>query len=246
MIRVCVIGNSHFAAIKKGWDESPDLASALQLTFFGSPGNMLETLEVGDGYLYDPSESVSRYISVTSGGLRQIEARSYDLFIIVSLELSFAIATDFYLLHRLPEHHARGLELISSGALRSGLLGAMHSTLAARTFAKIRKISSAPVVLIAAPLPNPAVQRHARYRRYWNGDFLPFLLDLYDKNLVEFANQLGAVAYTQPKRTFAEPCFTKPAYALDDEVSGLHHMNAKFGVELLRDIAPILQALVAR
>jgi hypothetical protein len=245
MMRVCVIGNSHFGAIKKGWDASGDLANRMQLTFFGSPASMLQTLEVGDGYLYDPNENVSRYISVTSGGLRTIEAQSYDLFIIVSLELSFAIATDFYLQHRLLEHRARDLQLISLGALESGLLGALRSTLASTTYHKLRKLTNAPVVFITAPLPNPAVQRHPRYRPYWTGTHLPFLLKLYNEKFVEFATELGATAYTQPARTFAGPCFTKPSYALDDEVSGLTHTNAKFGQELLRDIAPLLQSLAS-
>jgi hypothetical protein len=243
LIRVCLIGNSHFAAIKKGWDLVPELADKMQLTFFGSPGSMLRTLKVGDGCLYDPSEKVSRYLSVTSGGLRTIEARSYDVFLLVSLELSFAIATDMYSQHRLVEHQARGLNLISQGALENGLLGAMRSTLATETAAKIRQLSPAPIVFVTAPLPNPAMQHHIRYRRQWNGKHLPFLLDLYNRKLRDLGAELGVHTYTQPQQTVAPPCFTDPVYALDHEVSGLHHTNERFGAELLLDIAPLLLSL---
>ncbi len=243
-MRVCVIGNSHFAAIKQGWDSLPELAQTMELTFFGSPGSMLRTLEVTDGCLCDSNENVRRYIATTSGGLERIDGAAYNFFMVVSLELSFAIAADLYALHRLPEHYTRGVGLISRKALESSLIGAMRDTLAAATIAKIRKISAAPVMLISAPLPNPAIQRHPRYRRLWNGTYLSFLLDLYNDRLAAFGDELGVTTYTQPERTLLAPCFTDPIYAMEDDVSGIHHMNRQFGKELLRDITPRLQKIL--
>lgn len=242
MIRVGVIGNSHFGAIKKGWDLLPELATVMQPVFFGSPGSMLKALRVGDGFLYADHEEAARYISVTSGGRRRIEATEYDLYLIVSLELTFAIATDLCVTHRLPEHASTGFGVISRGALESTIISAMRATLAVETIDKLRAITAAPIVLLTAPLPNPAIRRNRRYRG-WNGAHLGPLLGLYNDLFARVGAELGVDTYTQPAHTVMAPCFTHPEYALDDPVSGLHHANAKFGADVLEELTPRLIAL---
>lgn len=245
MTRVCLIGNSHFASIKKGWDRLPDLAQEMELVFFGSQGIMLEDLKVGEGYLYGGSDEINRYIAVTSGGLKRIEAADYDAFVVVGLELTFAFAADLYLTHRLMDHQERGTSLISRGALEGSLLAFLRSTLAARTVAKLRRITPAPIMLIPNPLPNPTIRQNVRYRKRWTHEHMTFLLDLYRAQFEILGKELDVITYTQPAHTVEAPCFTRASYAFNPEADH-YHTNEAFGIELLREITPALRSLALR
>jgi hypothetical protein len=88
-INICVIGDSHLAALKLGYDNLDDEFKDVKLTFFGSFASSFNELKLKDNALVPVSNQVKKRMRMTSGGLGYIPLENYDIFILHGLELSF-------------------------------------------------------------------------------------------------------------------------------------------------------------
>ncbi len=98
MKRICVIGNSHIAAIKEELgDHQRRFFPHLDITFFGAPSGKMNGLGVFNGVLRPKpgKEELREFLTVTSRGKSQIEG-DYDAYLACSLGYSGSwIATLF-------------------------------------------------------------------------------------------------------------------------------------------------------
>ncbi|MGA0532897.1 hypothetical protein [Hansschlegelia sp. KR7-227] len=85
MMRVCVLGNSHAAALKLAYDADPSIATRMELTFFAHRGGALRQLRARDGIIVPTKAEVEKAIAHTSGGLKQIDPALYDVFLVYGL-----------------------------------------------------------------------------------------------------------------------------------------------------------------
>ncbi|MES2144715.1 MAG: hypothetical protein V4516_10245, partial [Pseudomonadota bacterium] len=112
--RLCVIGNSHVAAFKLGWDQlaarGDALTRAIAPTFFGAPRDGLKNLAVRDGRLVPTADFVRDHFARMSGGRADVDPAVYDGFLLVGLGASMKRALRFYRTHRwfgLQQHPGR-------------------------------------------------------------------------------------------------------------------------------------------
>jgi len=88
-IKICLIGDSHLAALKLGFDKIANEFEDVQVTFFGSFASSFNELIVNDRKIVPQSGKVKKVMVMTSGGQANIVVDDYDLFILHGLELSF-------------------------------------------------------------------------------------------------------------------------------------------------------------
>lgn len=102
--RLCVIGNSHVAAFKLGWDQLAAQKDAriagLAPTFFGAPRDGVKAVAVREGRLVPLSESVAAHFVRLSGGRSEIDPILYDGFLLVGLGASMKRVLRLYRTHR--------------------------------------------------------------------------------------------------------------------------------------------------
>jgi hypothetical protein len=96
-MRLCIIGNSHLAALKLGWDalaEKPDL----QPTFFGAPSDGMRHLRAEGGRLIPKRRDIAEHFARMSGR-EDIRLDDYDAFLLVGLNVSIKRILRFYKTH---------------------------------------------------------------------------------------------------------------------------------------------------
>jgi hypothetical protein len=96
--RICIIGDSHAASLKRAWDGMATLHDEFELRFFCARGLELSGMVVDDLRLIPNSESLARTIRFTAGGGDQIDPREYDTFLLYGLGCQpYFVQTDVFL-----------------------------------------------------------------------------------------------------------------------------------------------------
>lgn len=237
-LKICIIGSSHTASLKLGWElvksEFPDV----ELVYFASLGGTMRSLRAVDGKLVSIDPRVAKRISFTSGGHKSIDPRDYDAFVIYGLKL---------FVPRLE----RG---ISRAVMKEVIGNSVDQGLTEKTVGKLRKITDKTIWIGPAPMETTtdAVQDSGEFHAYQT------LIDEIAAALaMPSSRMLG-----QPPETRCPDLRTVHAlgnYALrrkagqqseaDDEVESeknlageLKHMNSDFGVCWLRANLPLIMA----
>ena len=86
-LKICIIGSSHTASLKLGWDLVRDQFSNHELVFFGSLGKTLRHLRAKDGKLVSVNEALTKNLAYTSGGFTEIDVGEYDAVVLYGLIL---------------------------------------------------------------------------------------------------------------------------------------------------------------
>lgn len=227
-MRLCVIGNSHLAAIRLGWDTVAPEFPWLQMTFFGARADGLRDLQVKGGRLVPGTADLADKLAYTSGGLTEIDPAQYDAALLVGMNY----------IPTMPAH--AGL----SQAVRALVARAAYdASLAGLVFARLR--AAAPQLPVHV-MPNPL-------RRRVPGAEAAQAVVPYAVRLADFRRGLGegpVHVVGQPPETLVDDLYTADAYGIgavaldqgrgaraknDDDVS---HMNHDYGVLMLRHWLP--------
>lgn len=156
MIRLCVIGNSHMAAYKLGWDvltsAEKSARHTLSPTFFGAPRDGIRQIEQQSGRLVPTRKDIADNFERLSGGLREINLAEYDAFLLVGLNVSIKRMLRFYKTHfwyGLKPDQERTMVPVSFAL--DFLAERYSNTLLAETAAKVRSGTNAPIIAVAEP-----------------------------------------------------------------------------------------------
>lgn len=241
MSRICFIGDSHLAALKLGWSAVEKDFPEMSPVFFAAPGKSLDGLVVADGALGAGSDTLAGSLKVTSGGQAKI-ADDYDHYVVYALELGVALAMDLSRQYRAERHAKDWRTPLSDECFLQSLTGVARETLAYRTMAKLRQVTSRPLLL--CPLPIAEVRnRKLRQTLKDNGDTAD-LAALFARACTRIAHEMGARFLPQPAATLeADGLATKASYSsAPARFYGVQaredrsHMNAEFGAAMLQDL----------
>lgn len=230
-MRLCVIGNSHVAAIKQGWDEIGAEFPWLEPQFFGARGDALLDLHAQGDRLVPAHDDLAGKLAHTSGGETSIDPSRFDAALLVGMNYIPPMPAD-----------ARLSQAVRAAAARA----AFDETLAGHVFAQLRQAAPALPVHV---LPNPLRRKAAKAK----GD--PVAVVPYAVRLADFRLGLGAGPVHvagQPTETIVDDLYTADRYGIgaialdqgrgarakdEDDVS---HMNAEYGTLVLRRWLPTL------
>lgn len=227
-LRICILGNSHAACLKEGWDRMANKYPHLQLTFFAARRDLLKGLHRTGNVLLPDTPGLARNLAFTSNGEEQVDLENYDIFLLQGLGL-----------------HLPGLDSrLSQAVLRQTHRDILHRSLSLALCKLIREASEAPIYLghnpqKAGQMANP---QRLPYRAAWA---------LMQAELPA----ASAVLLEQPAETLVNDWHTRNELSrgstrldVGDRISGAphddednEHMNADFGCIFLEHFFKLLK-----
>jgi hypothetical protein len=225
VIRTCIMGDSHVAALKLGWPLIESEFAGAEPTFFVGTNVEWRSVSASDGKLTPHTEALRKQFAASSNGQTQIEA-GFDAYAVYGLGLGIGRFLNGALaapnIADIAQHHIRKK---------------LRLTTAANVLAMLRSITSARVILVAVPYQpadfNTAVpQLTSEVRGLISAVFLQECESLARDHHVEFM--------PQPRSTVsADLVTTKMEYARRETKAGVAdhiHCNPQYGALVLRQI----------
>jgi hypothetical protein len=219
MASVCVIGDSHAAALKTGWNFIHGDFPELKLDFFAAMGKYMSQLAVRDGALVPLLDDLRRRIKHTSGGIESI-AGTYDYYLICGLGLRAPRAPN-----------------VPDDVVLERMRQMAPELLAVQTVKKLRAITSAPIGVIPTPYrSSEAPEAEANRDRAARG------IALFGTACEGAFGEFQAELFTQPAETLSDDgAYTNAVFARSPERwyftqdgEDHTHMDGSFGAIVLR------------
>ncbi len=254
--RVCIIGNSHAAALRVGLDLLPELNDKFVFDFFAAQSDLMRSMELVGRKLVPTSEVTRQRLNAYSQGRAEIEIDGYDSFLIVGMGFGIAgpgFISPFSALQKYQIFGFQNTETAASGGFISkpcfdALTESVLRNSTANYFAAIlRKETSVPVFLAPAPYPSEDVLS-AGPKEFWlqsirNGAW-PYAVKVYRDKAEKIAGVSGCRLLFQPAQTLTQDSFTRKEFShesvrLSEALDVKHppfepyHMNAAYGAEML-------------
>lgn len=239
MTQVCVIGNSHAAALRQGWKSIAGDFPGVDLTFFAAPRHLLREVTFRDGALTPADEQLANFFKMTSGDKTEIRLSEYDRIIIAGAGIGVVRFSEIYRTHRPFQMLSDGTTPISESCLLASALGFLASTPGFR----IARMIGTPVSFIPEPIPAPGLAETDRWRPIWSDARVRQNANVtFRKALDDACTKLNSTILHQPRETVGED-FTHPQFSRDSMVFTLKrkhrqddfcHMNGEYGATVLR------------
>lgn len=240
---LCVIGNSHTAAVWQAWKSGAVAASAgFSMTVFASEANSIE-LDHRDRSLIPANPIVRERFALTSGGKDRIEIDKYDAFLLVGLNWGVDLARTFARC-KVVEHLANEpAEIVVSHACLVEIIRTQNSKAAALKFARqIRSDSTAPILIYPTPFRSEATRLEQNDPCLSDQALLDNIIPRCIAAVSELASEHGCEVFWQHPETIALPGMTKAEFAegavrlkeLPERRN--KHVNPEFAVLSLRTI----------
>lgn len=237
MIRLCIIGNSHAAALKLATDAFRADHPEARLSFFAAPSRETSALEVTDGRYAASTPELAAQLRLTSGGHDGIAPSEYDAFLVYG----FGGRGDF----------SDNPRLLSAAFCRAVALERVRRSLLPRHIAALRQLTHAPIFAALTPLPGiDGIRKPRRLMRY-KAEMAMVQAQICDPH--------GVTLCPQPPESLVKGRATRAEFAAGSQplenahrpTPGAHdrserrHMNAAYGRLWLEHFWPRLRATLA-
>jgi len=243
-LSVCVIGNSHAAAIKQAWsNRSPGAAEDATLTFFCAKAQLMRNMALMDGALTPTEPELEKMFRYTSGGHDRIELADYDAFILIGLGFRFSL-TQVCDDCGTQAHANWGPvgQLVSTACFRAMIESHLKDNMALQLMAEIRSATGAPILICPTPfrtetdLRENLVRRNPRMTEY---DFCASVMDEVEEVGSAMAAEHKGEVVWQDEATVSLPGFTRAEFSVGavkfsdgdaeaGDADGMH-MNEDYG-----------------
>ena len=224
--KICVLADSHAAALRRGWSLIEDDFPGTELTFFAGTSAEWNSLRVVDGKLVPASALLREQFGRSANGLTEI-ADEFDAYLICGIGLSIPVALKFWL----------RLETKDWQMLRTGVAWHISNINCAHVLAALREITAKPVLL----LPSPFQPRDfCIFSPSIDGEAAAAIRTVFFEECEALAMKHKAVFFPQPKRTWAaNGVTTKMKFAnlkLADGSEDRRHCTPEYGAIVLRAV----------
>jgi hypothetical protein len=145
-LRLLLIGNSHLAALKHGWDKVTDQYPHVSCNFFGGPANWIAGAVFEHGAIKVTDAACAEKVALIMGGATSVEVGDYDA--IAFIGMNFGLAPYLRQLARLTLYDLGPTEpafrLVSKSCLRQLLSDILADTHAFRWSSMVAEASGKP------------------------------------------------------------------------------------------------------
>lgn len=233
-MRVCIVGNSHVAALKSAWSELSESYRGITIDFFAGRGSSLKYLGVDGEKIYPKVDGVKKSFEFTSGGKSCIYPDQYDIFLVygVGAKAFFVNPTKNY----------------SAAVIDAAAKDHVKDTLSFRILKNIRSITDKKIFVGHDPLPAFKGEIEKPVARI-------YLSGLSVVNALVYG-EVNAELVAQPEDTIVNNRFTKSDYSKgskrlaagakndNEEHSEADnmHMNERFGEKWLLNFFSVIKA----
>ena len=243
MKRICIIGDSHVAALKNGWTTLAIEYPGVELTFFAAGSQHMEALAVGGNAVVATTPQLRKRLKITSSGQTEING-SYDAYAICGLGMNCTVAAQ---IHKILLAVQRGAELSQANrndTLVKTIAESLQLTMSIRVLDMVRQITNAAAVLVPQPLraedDTPTPDDPSKSMRWIQAPFQMVCERL--------AKERKASFLPQPVETISDTLLaTKAKYAIapsrlsaNESKEDRSHMNGEYGAIVLRKALGVL------
>ncbi|MEL7000180.1 MAG: hypothetical protein AAFP68_18135 [Pseudomonadota bacterium] len=250
--RVCVLGNSHLASMKSGWDQVSDHVDGYELTFFGAPKAMMDDLVLEGRFLVPQTDKLKAKLRIFSEGSDKVDLKRFDAFIVVGLQFGPRRIAQLYRSHRSMAFEWREplrelspmtekdepVTAISERLFSEALVSGLTDTMAVRLIENIQSVTERPVYLVSAPFFSELALETGDWDTVIGAGDVSRLAQRYRK-FVRHAVPGDVTLILPPNRMIRHGFFTAKEFAvsaLDDGFQDLVHANADYGAAMLRTV----------
>lgn len=244
--RLCVIGNSHVAALKDGWPLANGLAQHVQAEFFGCLKEGMKSFAVLAGGKLGPSEAEAAAFFkdiATTGDF--VEPGRYDAFILSGMKFFPNGLIRNYADYATPSthNHQSARQFVTDATLEQALWDELKDGMMLHTARLLKQHTDAPIFIAWQPFLSDSLSdidwRDALYRSIVensDGAFIQRIMHGIDMRL----EAEGFKVLWQPKKTVLEGVMTHRSYSVgsrqfragggkEHRALDVFHMNADFG-----------------
>jgi hypothetical protein len=217
---ICLIGNSHVAAIKQAWtNRAPALLSDVTLDFFSAGTNLLPSFEL-DGKIWRcGNEMLREKIAYTSGGQDCIDLSRYDAFVVLGTGFGLDVPKFSQDYDIASESRAPEGKLLSGPCFAAMIEAWFEDSLAVQMIGTIKSVSDKPALLCAAPHLSERVltdeEPDRSQERFKDTVFLRFVANAAKAAGKKISARHGFELVWQDDETVGVPGFTKAVYGLN-------------------------------
>ncbi len=243
--KICVLGNSHIAALKGGWETAAP-AKPLSPDFFGALSKGMESLALIDGKLLpsDP-EAAAFYCDISGKGTGAIP-EDYEAFVLCGMGMFPNPVFNNYASYATPSTHNTSAEYYVSDACLDDLLwDHIDRSMMMHCARLVRGVTDAPVHLVWQ-----AFWSEALFNIEWRAAQMSPILENNDQDYIHARMRAvetrladeGFSVLQQPKDTLAQGVMTKEEFSRGSVLfrEGLNqphrdndvfHMNSDYGAK---------------
>jgi hypothetical protein len=242
MTTICLIGDSHLASLKLGWDTMQHDCQNMELTFFGTRNQLMDGLAVSGHALVATTDLLRRKFDSTSGGKSEI-AGDYDCYIVNGLGFAAYRVLKLYEQCRAESYAQDERQPISDECFHSAFYGCLRESRAVRIITCLREITTAPIGLVPMPMRSTSCPYADVEIIEQNGDEAS-VATAFAAIATRLSEDLNVSLFLQPENTLAAPLRTNAIFsraslrsAADEVVRNDYtHMNGDYGRLVLRKI----------
>lgn len=234
MRRICVIGDSHVAALKLGWEALRAELSGLQLDFYAAPKPHMGGFAVEDGKLVATSKPLKKFLEHTAEGRFSIDG-SYALYLVCGIGAGIEAVVPV-----VKKLLAGAFETEDADdQIKSAFARQLRDVEASVFLEKLRMITEAPIALIAKPLPGAGTLAKMLKEAGEDARVADLYAQAFDhvlrkRSRARFLSQPVETLGDSPLAT-AEQFFLQPArIAVQGAEGDGHHANGEYGAIVLR------------
>ena len=257
-VRLCMIGNSHVAALRQGWDLAAPEFPGIDATIFGQHARGLITAAVSEqGGL---STRTGPFLSFRAGDpparAPVIALPDYDAFVLVGCDFGSQAVFHTYMAYHFSGLKSRQGRALSREVFKRVALKRLLDSAAFLLTGLIENTVQKPILVMPMPLPaesgydDPDMPHMAPYRDARQlGDFTK-LLAIYHDICAELSGQ-GLAQVHQPPDTLVDGLATRdelcrgsvrlrPDTGSPHPANDYFHMNAQYGAIMWREAVKAL------
>jgi hypothetical protein len=219
------MGDSQLGALKQGWRSEAQRFPDIEITFFAGQNPEWSGIRIVDGRLTPGSEKLRESFKRSARDLEEIDA-NFDAYILCGFNLVISRPLRLWTYHE----HA------DWNAYQTAISYYVRNTLFAKVLAKLRKITDAPVVMLAGPHQPSA---YCKASPLLDNETAAKLNANFIRECESLAAAHNARLVTQSEETLAPNGVTtqmKFAYVPKPGQLDFRHCNADYGAIAMRHI----------
>lgn len=241
-MRHLLIGNSHLAALKLGWDQIKKKHKGTELMFAGARGQQFRRLHLDGNVLTSSSPQGRNMIERLAGTSDPIDVSTFDRVWIVGAQYAVLPYIRLYLNYRSEDHPSLGTkaQILSAPTFALAASSVFDDSSGNGLAQELVALGSA-VGIITQPMPSHAALSAGRWAALDPDTDLAPIADMFNRGLNDVADRLEVTVHTQPTETLQTPITTRSEFARgsaglrdnrhdDDDVI---HMNGDYGCAIV-------------
>lgn len=147
--QVCVMGNSHVAALKGGWEEGVERPrDDIAPTFFGALSDGMATLDVVDGEVIPRDEKAAAFFRKISGTGGGVNVADFDAFVLAGMGFFPNPVFNNYRMFATPSTSHEAAHFVSDAVIADTLWEGIDSSMMLHCARLLRRQTDKPIYLV--------------------------------------------------------------------------------------------------